>query len=412
MYLTLTVLLTLLIMLGLSWTPLGFGMFYLFSRPLFQATALEHNVIFGKVPMTAAFALTVILYVFTVSMVRKDFTIFPKNSVPLYLLIWFSSMSFYNSLDLVNSLGYLLKLLTAAAFYLLIYNAIKTRQDALRLFRAVMLGSVVPIVIGFVQYATGNGCFVIGEGRNRMTGTLGLPNAFGIFVALSICATVTLLLIEKRRSARGLIVLVLLGQIVATILSLNRGTWIALTLAVLIATAFHFKRVKVRWFVVCGVLISIAFSGLIISRFKHLEATESWQRTNTLQGRIEMWQAVSELIPSHPWIGYGVGTAKQVMIKFKKMDNVPHNDYVRLVLETGFLGCLIYIYFLLRELLFNLRTTAKIENWGVNYPALICIIYWIVISAAQNNIYHVVNFPLFLALMAAAKKWNEIPAES
>jgi hypothetical protein len=71
-------------------------------------------------------------------------------------------------------------------------------------------------------------------------------------------------------------------------------------------------------------------------------------------------------------------------------------------------GALLYIIFLLRELFFNIKLLFDKRNWFINYPMLAAVIYWIMLSTTQNIIYNVAIFPMFMALIAVSRKWNEL----
>ena len=395
-----------LVMIGLSFSPLNFSIFYILFRPLVQPYAMEHHTLFAGVPLTGIFALVLITYSIIICIFRKGYTVSAPDGFFLYSLLLFSVFSFLNTLDYVLSVAYLLKILTAVALYNLVYSAIKTTSDARKVLYSMVFTSVIPMLVGYYQFFAATGVRGLEGILNRVQGTLGMANAYGIFLSLCFCAVLILILHNKSRSLlRKLLIAALISIVASSIIALNRGTWIALTLALLLASLCYWKHVKVRWLVVAGLSIAIVFSGLIVQRFRQLEEKEPWQQSNTLAKRIEMWKAVIELVPTHPIIGFGIGNAK-------RLGGVPHNDYVRFLLEIGFPGALLYTLFLLRELYRNIRLTFDKTNWFVNFPILICVIYWIIISSVQNIVYHVVNFPMFLALIAVSRKWNELSYNS
>ena len=397
-----------LVMMGLALSPLNFGVFYILFRPLVQQWALEQYTLFAGLPLTALFAIIVITYSIALCLVRRDFRILTPNSTPLYVLLLFSVLSFMNSLNPVQSITHFLKILTAVAFYNLIYNAIKNISDAKRVAFALVLSSILPMLIGYFQFFFEAGRRGLGGVANRVAGTLGMANAYGIFLALCFCAGLILLLQKEIAGRRKILIVILSSIIVSTVIALNRGTWIALAAALFFSYFSYRQFIKARWIVIPFVVISLVFSGMIIQRFLQLEETEHWQKTNTLKSRFEFWQATMRLVPEHPVAGHGLGTAKIVSAQYFRVAAVPHNDYVRLLLEIGLPGLLFYILFLLRELYRNVRLVFYPKNWAVNFPVLVCVTYWLIISSVQNIVYHQVNFPLFLALIAISRRWNEL----
>jgi O-antigen ligase len=120
---------------------------------------------------------------------------------------------------------------------------------------------------------------------------------------------------------------------------------------------------------------------------------------------------VIHLLDVHPFLGFGIGTTSLVTMKFFRVDVVPHNDYLRLTLEVGLPGALLYIGFLARELVYNVKVSFKEKNWVINYPMLACLIYWIILSSVQNLIYSVTIFPMFMTLLGVARKLNALARE-
>jgi len=395
-------------MIILSFSPLNFGMFYIFFRPLLQQYAMEGHTVFANIPLTGTFSLILVVYSLVVCIARKGYSLLPANVIFIYLLLLWSVISFINSIDPVWSTGCVLKILSAVALYSLIYNSIQTPSDARKVLYSIVLAAIVPMVIGYYQFIFAAGGRGLAGLATRVKGTLGMANAYGIFLSICFCSVMILLLRQEKRWHRNFLILILSSILVSTIIALNRGTWIALAVALLFGYVGYWSKVKARWIIICGVLLAVIFSGMVVQRFMQLKETEHWQRTNTLGRRIEMWKDVMRLIPQHPINGFGIGTAPHVYKRSYGDKAVPHNDYIRLFLEIGMPGLLLYLIFLFKELYRNIKLIFHQENWFVNFPVLVCVIYWIIISSVQNIVYHVVNFPLFLALIAVSRRWNEL----
>jgi O-antigen ligase len=231
-------------------------------------------------------------------------------------------------------------------------------------------------------------------------GTLGLANAYGIYLALSLIAVITLLLQPRWRVSKYFLGSVVTSIVVSSVLALNRGTWIALSAGVAVASMFYIRKIKIRWIVFCVLAVATIFSGIIVDRFRQME-NKGYYEMNTLERRISYWKATLKYIPEHPVIGWGIGTTQEVMSAGDPdAANVTHNDYLRLLLETGFLGVTAYLFFLGRLAWQVLRSLRYEYLWRVNYPMLIGITYFTVISIPQNIYDHMVNLPVFLSLVA------------
>ncbi|MFV9644336.1 MAG: O-antigen ligase family protein [Desulfobacterales bacterium] len=314
-----------------------------------------------------------------------------------------------NTSDYIVSMAHVLKIATAVFMYLLIYNGIQTNSDARKVLYSIVIATIIPMLIGYYQFFTLTGGTGVMGILNRVKGTLVMANEYGIFLSIGLCAALMLLLQENGRFRRVFLICSAVSIAISSILALNRGTWIALTASFLFAYPFYRTKVKAKWFFIVGLIMAIFFSGIILERFMQLGETMPWGGTqNTFSRRIDMWKTISSLLHVHPVAGFGIGTSNLVTSKFFRIDNVPHNDYLRLLLEIGIPGVLLYILFLAKELYRNIRLPFDKKYWVINFPTLVMVTYWIIMSSVQNIIYDVINFPLFLTLLAVSRRWNEM----
>src|SRR4030067_1216216 len=127
----------------------------------------------------------------------------------------------------------------------------------------------------------------------------------------------------------------------------------------------------------------------------------------TLERRISYWKSTWAFVPEHLLVGWGIGTAQQVMEEHFDVADVTHNDYLRLLLETGIFGLAAFLLLLGRQAWLALRRLRYKNLWYINYPALITIFYFIIISMPQNIYDHMVNLPLFFSLIAISYRLVE-----
>ena len=387
---------TVLVFLVLN--PAYFTFVYLLTRPLLQPFAMEKMMVFG-VPITGIMALLLVGFTIQWGIVRKDFSFRVPSIMPLYILLFAALLSFINTLDLYTSVAGFAKLVTAVMTYVLVYNVVKTEEDARRLLLVIVVATLIPMMVGYYQFLTESGGKAAGGVMNRVKGTLGFANAYGIYLALSLNAAIILLLHPRWKISKYFLGVMIASILVSSVISLNRGTWIALSLAIAGASIFYLKKIRLRWIVFTIVVVVALFSKIIIERFNQLEE-RGYYNTNTFERRIDYWGATLDFVPVHPIIGWGIGTAEKVMLGRFNVADVTHNDYLRLQLEVGFIGAGAYIFFLLRIAWLTYKRRKSRQLWYVNYPMMIVIAYFIIISMPQNIYDHMVNLPLFLSLIA------------
>lgn len=395
-------------MLVLYLFPLHLACFYLLMRPLVEPFSYWKNTFVSGVPVTGIFAVVLIGSVIYNFLALKRFRLIPRNMVPLYMLLALAVLSILNSHDMMMSIAHILKIVTAVALFLLVYNCIRSHDDARKVLHAFVIASILPMLYGYYQYFTGTGhahagAFYTG---NRIDSFLYQWNAYGEFLSIEICAAMMLFLQEKRRWSKIGLLVTICSMFVSLVLSLNRASWISLCFAAIVSVIFYIRKIKLKWLIVGTMAFFFAFGSIFVSRFEELQERSAYGHKNTLVQRSRLWERMLPLIPEHPLIGYGIGTATVVSQRYLSTDMVPHNDYLRLALEAGIPAALLYVWFLLYELVANIRRTSSKKSWFINMPMLMAIVYFIVMSFVQNIVYNVAVLPMFVGLMAVSKKWN------
>lgn len=97
------------------------------------------------------------------------------------------------------------------------------------------------------------------------------------------------------------------------------AVWGTLSLAVLYAGISYFEPLRSRFF---EGDTSLQVAGISINA----------------EGRVNAWEAVLDSHRESPWIGKGVGSSEEVIKELFPSLNQPHNDYLRILHDYGFLG--------------------------------------------------------------------------
>lgn len=388
------------LMFCFSLNPLAFAGFYIFFRPSVQPFAYLKYPLWGTVPLTSLFALSLIIYT-VVDCMRNGFGFLKGNVVYLYVLCIFSSVSFVNTPDMSLSLGHLLKLLTAISMYLLVYNNVHMIADVKRVFTCYFLSALVPLAFGFYQYMTKTAhAWENGPGGTRIDSVLGECNAYGEYLATLICVLIAASFLKKFQYPKWMLAVLSSAILLSFLLSQNRGSWISLVVGIAIATIWYRRHVHVTFVASLLILITLASSPIVVSRFLELHKKSEFGSHNTLQGRLDYHKKLFELVKKHPIVGYGLGTAGYSSV----ITYPPHNDYLRIALESGLPGTLFYIFFLFKELFSHIQRVRTNTFGVIHYASFVLIIYFIILSFFQNIIYNVTVFPMILGLFAISEK--------
>lgn len=386
---------------------------YAFTRPIIQPFILLNYKLVG-IPYSYLWAL-ILPAAYAVNFFGGRWKLICYKSTPLFVLLIIAVLSSVVSIDIGASVEGTIKLLSGFLAFGMAYNSVKNMKQANTIIMAVVLCSVVPMIFGYYQFAIGNYSQIHFAAVQRVNSVFGVGNAYGIFLSITICASLMLLLNPGADKKVRFLVLGLLASMVASqVLALNRGTWLALTCAILIALVPYRKKVKIRWFIAGGIIIAVVFSGVIVKRFSETTYRYDGEVKDTLAGRVETWQMLAPHIMERPILGHGPGTTEDSDEGGGDTRLAPHNDYVRLAMDVGLLGCAVYIYFLLSLPFFYLRKRAVLRGslWRFNFAMGVLTTYFIVISATQNIVYNLTNFGLFLILNGVVIKLNVLEANA
>ena len=124
--------------------PSYFTYVYFLTRPLMQPFAIEKIMVFG-VPLTGIVSLQLVGFTIFWGVVRKDFSFRVPNIIPLCFLLIIALFSVVNTLDSYASLLGFAKLLTAVMSYVLVYNIVKTEDEAKSLLWLIVIATLVPL---------------------------------------------------------------------------------------------------------------------------------------------------------------------------------------------------------------------------------------------------------------------------
>ena len=382
-------------------------MSYLIFRPLIQPFAWLQYKLFG-LPIALPFSLIVIALGILFSLIGKRWNPIVGKSEFFNLFMVIAILSIGVSNYFQESMAGLIKLLTVWFLFAFAYNSVDKEDDAIRIIDSLILSSVVPLAFGFYEAITGNYDILLDSEVDRIASVFVTGNDYGIFLTFltAVCA-IRLSRVNSRNVQRAVLV-ILLMVLVSQVLSLNRGTWLALTIGFVLAAAKYNRFFNFKPFLAGATVFLVIFSGTIADRFSELSDPSSvhYDKTSTLEGRFNYWQAITPLIVERPILGYGLGTGSLVTKKHLGTTNKPHNDYVHISLEMGIFAALAYIGFLIRILVYFFTRPIIQDLWIWNFSLLMLSTYFIIISMTQNIVQTTLNFPIFMILVAVVLKLN------
>jgi O-antigen ligase len=272
----------------------------------------------------------------------------------------------------------------------------------------IFASGLVPLAVGLLEGVTGDGRRIAGFAR--VDGTFAHPNPFGIYLALLLVAGVALLPHVARRE-RFLLAVLLVPTGTCLLLTYTRGAWIAAVLGLLVVGALQSRRLLIGMLV--AVVVAAVFVPSIGARFSDLERDRrlSGAAGNSLVWRFEHWGAALGDVIENPVSGVGL---KMVQERSEGQKNV-HNDFIRILVETGVIGFGAYLWLLARITkiaLVALRRTRSGLPRGIAVASAGGAVVVLVASISANVITQVVLLWYFVALALVAWRVVDAPRDA
>lgn len=122
------------------------------------------------------------------------------------------------------------------------------------------------------------------------------------------------------------------------------------------------------------------------------EASQGYN-TNSLDWRFTQWSKLLDEWREQPWVGHGLGTTGTFV---SPQNNIPHNDWLRMLVETGVVGTVIFttaFFVLLARLMRRTRDTTASASF---HAVVLAIVFGLAINGTANNMFSQ-TAPMYLA---------------
>jgi O-antigen ligase len=267
----------------------------------------------------------------------------------LFLLIAFLSVFF--APEKLIALKYFLVLLSFASTFVLAIVLINSEEDYGRWIKAILLSSIIPVLYGFIDLATGGYNGQQSEGL-RISSTFSHPNVFAFYLVLMISlsfycykAKASFIPVFIRRTL-PIYIFILLALLVLT---KTRTAWVSCA-AFFTMYAFFYER-KYLLYILLAPVVAFMIPEV---RDRLLDLGQgnqviNYSKLNSYAWRKLIWHdGLNFMSPDHYFFGYGLEAFKERSIDFftmsggNKMD--AHSVYVQLFFETGVFGLAAYIW--------------------------------------------------------------------
>lgn len=227
---------------------------------------------------------------------------------------------------------------SAVVLFILIASIFTTRKNIRLLLAALVLSSIPPLIVGFYQLFTGTGNLQT-AGFNRIQATFSHPNSYAIYLMMLLLLCIPLLLEAKKDWLRLGLGALCVAMVASLIFTYARAPWIDLLVGLAILSFVRYR--KLLLLAPAGVVLLLVFIPSILERFQ--EASGFSEGQGSMFFRVEMWRYLLPKFYTNPIVGNGLGSFAVFAEEGLGYFYLPHNDYVRLLVDTGVVGLVSYL---------------------------------------------------------------------
>jgi O-antigen ligase len=378
---------------GLDLVLVPFLAAMLFVRVLTDDLSSPDSRHTGSLNLSSVIALLFILLAGWL-LLRRRHGLLPTVLAMLYLCIW-TAIAVNTSGASTETLREGVREVSVVALFVIVYNArgAVTVPIAARL---VLLVGAVPGLLAVYQLATQTGMNIHGEIRAH--GTFAHPNNAAMFFAIAATASLWLYLDNGRRRADALLTTLFAVALIATF-SIDGLITLTAMLTVLGALRPGSLGIKLG---PCAIALAIVLAFLATplgsrritgETATSLSAAERGETTSTLDTRLYRWKTLLSEWERSPVVGQGLGvtTTAENTLANPLNSLLPHNEYIRYLVETGVVGLTILLAaltLLIRGLVRRRGIPGTLDAGTLNAPtlALAIIVGCLVNSLADNTL--------------------------
>jgi O-antigen ligase len=252
------------------------------------------------------------------------------------------------------------------AIFFVAGNSIKTKREIKYVCAFILVSLFVQSVIYIVQQHLGSDFDALGKakpaldfyGSTRVRGFMG-ANTSGNFFSACVVLGMSLFLLERGTVRKVLIGIAIGLGLCGLVLTLTRIAWVSCILCCMTLLIIGLKRrwLRFRLLVPLLVILVIIVMGSWSSIIGRLEKYDSGSAYSRIPGMILM----ARITKDYPILGVGVNNYADVRGGYVSEDvrdapHYPHNQYFLVLVETGGVGFLVFMWFLYAVLKNGIKT--------------------------------------------------------
>jgi O-antigen ligase len=327
-------------------------------------------------------------------LLRRRCGVLPTALIGLWLCIWIA-VALHTSGASTETLREGVREVSVIALAVIVYNArgVVTVPVATRLVQFI---GFAPALVALYQLAAHTGLDV--DGTIRANGTFAHPDGAAMFFAIATTASLWRYLDDGRRRSDALLTALFAAALIATFSIDGLITLAAMLTALGLLRPGSFL-VKLGPSAIAALIVVAFFATPLGSQrvsgetSTSLAAADRGETNSPLDTRLYRWKTLLPEWEESPIFGRGIGTTTTTENTSANRINglLPHNEYIRYLVETGVVGLAILLAglaLLVRALVRKRKIPGTLGDGTLNAPALALtvIIGCLVDSLADNTL--------------------------
>lgn len=343
----------------------------------------------------------------------------------LIFLLYGAATLLYTS-SLIDGLRLLFKLAYPFLVFVAVLGVVRTREELGRLVDWILIGAVTLSLINPLYVIAGE-YEIDPSGFLRMRGLGGHQNPFSFYLLVMIFISYV------RYTIRGQFrYLALCGIFAAWIVATLTRITFGASMAGLVGVALYGALVARNYRAIIGAAIvgaalAIPLAPIVLERslgfvpspgelIRMLSDPGQLYRAINWQGREVYWPFVFAAYLSSPLLGLGLGASSALLrVEFAGASDVVHNEYLRLLSETGLIGVALFAAAVLWWWALVIRVGRTPDPLAREFalPAAGGILAWAIISVTDNAFDYYAPFTQYIGfLCAGALAAVSLPSEA
>jgi O-antigen ligase len=331
----------------------------------------------GSINLSAAIAVLFILAA-SVLLLQRRRGVVQAVATTLWLCVW-TGVAVHTRGASTETLREGVREGSVVALAVIVYNC----RDSMTVpiaTRLIQLVSIFPAVLALYQLAAHTGMDVAGNLRSN--GTFAQPNSAAMFLAIVTTVSLWRYIASGRHRVDGLLTCLFAGAFIATFSIDGLATLVAMLIA-LGTLQLGSRREKAAPCALAIVLVLVFFatplgsSRIAKESSTSLASAERGEANSTLAWRLHKWKTLLPEWERAPVFGQGLGTTTTVEGPYTNeyIGALPHNEYLRYLVETGIIGLALVLggLALLVSRLIRLRRTSGASDAATRSAAALAI---------------------------------------